>query len=159
LSRGDPTEAEWRILKMLLPVERDPGKRGRGRPPEDNRNIVNGILWRLRTGAPWRDVPEIGIRSIDVFDAGAHPVSGRAWPSLLPRRWRRAGTTTSTDVPPGSRATSRAQGSTDLRIGSRFCNGQKTVSGNLDLKSTIQPAPAIVYATPWGGDKKSKQGF
>jgi len=32
--------------------------RGRGRPPEDNRNIINGILWRLRTGAPWRDVPE-----------------------------------------------------------------------------------------------------
>ncbi|MGH8527870.1 MAG: IS5 family transposase [Gammaproteobacteria bacterium] len=43
---------------MLLPVEREPGKRGRGRPPEDNRNIINGILWRLRTGAPWRDVPE-----------------------------------------------------------------------------------------------------
>jgi transposase len=58
LSRGDLSEVEWRILKVLLPVERDPGKRGRGRPPEDNRNIINGILWRLRTGAPWRDVPE-----------------------------------------------------------------------------------------------------
>src|SRR6201998_956516 len=43
---------------MLLPVERKPGTRGRGRPSEDNRNIINGILWRLRTGAPWRDVPE-----------------------------------------------------------------------------------------------------
>jgi transposase len=41
-----------------LPIERKPGKRGRGRPPEDNRSIINGILWRLRTGAPWRDVPE-----------------------------------------------------------------------------------------------------
>jgi len=51
LSRGDLTEVEWRILKVLLPVEREPGKRGRGRPPEDNRNIINGILWRLRTGA------------------------------------------------------------------------------------------------------------
>jgi len=58
LSRGDLTEVEWRILRVLLPVERKPGKRGRGRPPEDNRNIINGILWRLRTGAPWRDVPE-----------------------------------------------------------------------------------------------------
>jgi hypothetical protein len=28
-------EAEWRILKGLLPVEREAGKRGRGRPPED----------------------------------------------------------------------------------------------------------------------------
>ena len=58
MSRGDLSEVEWRILRVLLPVEREPGKRGRGRPPEDNRNIINGILWRLRTGAPWRDVPE-----------------------------------------------------------------------------------------------------
>ena len=58
MSRGDLTEAEWRVLKGLLPVEREAGKRGRGRPPEDNRNIINGILWRLRCGTPWRDVPE-----------------------------------------------------------------------------------------------------
>ena len=58
MSRGDLTEVEWRILRVLLPVEREPGKRGRGRPPEDNRNVINGVLWRLRTGAPWRDVPE-----------------------------------------------------------------------------------------------------
>jgi transposase len=58
LSRGDLTEAEWRVLKELLPVERPLGMRGRGRPPQDNRNVINGILWRLRTGTPWRDVPE-----------------------------------------------------------------------------------------------------
>ncbi len=58
MSRGDLSEAEWRVLKVLLPVEREAGKRGRGRPPEDNRNIINGILWRLRCGTPWRDVPE-----------------------------------------------------------------------------------------------------
>ena len=58
MSRGDLTEVEWRILKVLLPVEREPSKRGRGRPPKDNRNIINGVLCRLRTGAPWRDVPE-----------------------------------------------------------------------------------------------------
>ncbi len=52
MSRGDLTEVEWRILRVLLPVERELGKRGRGRPPEDNRNVINGILWRLRTGAP-----------------------------------------------------------------------------------------------------------
>ena len=52
------SEAEWRVLKVLLPVEREAGKRGRGRPPEDNRNIINGILWRLRCGTAWRDVPE-----------------------------------------------------------------------------------------------------
>ena len=58
MSRGDLTEAEWRVLRGLLPVERETGKRSRGRPPEDNRNIINGILWRLRCGTAWRDVPE-----------------------------------------------------------------------------------------------------
>ena len=42
----------------FVTVERKPGKRGRGRPPADNRNVINGILWRLCTGAPWRGVPE-----------------------------------------------------------------------------------------------------
>jgi len=54
LSRGDLSEAEWRILKELLPPER--GRKSR--PASDNRPIINGILWRTRTGAPWRDVPE-----------------------------------------------------------------------------------------------------
>jgi transposase len=58
LSRGDLSEVEWRILKVLLPVERAPSKRGRGRSPENNRNVINGILWRLRSGAPWCEVPE-----------------------------------------------------------------------------------------------------
>ncbi|MCJ2182021.1 IS5 family transposase [Novosphingobium sp. 1949] len=53
MSRGDLTEAEWRVLKDLLPIE--PENRSRGRPPEQNRSISNGILFRC--GAPWRDVP------------------------------------------------------------------------------------------------------
>jgi transposase len=55
LSRGDLSEAEWRVLRDLLPI--DAANRGSGRPPEDNRSIINGILWRLRCGTPWRDVP------------------------------------------------------------------------------------------------------
>ena len=55
MSRGDLSEAEWRILRDLLPI--DAANRGRGRPPEENRSIINGILWRLRCGTPWRDVP------------------------------------------------------------------------------------------------------
>jgi transposase len=34
-----------------------PKSKGRGRPWQDHRRIINGILWRLRTGAPWRDLP------------------------------------------------------------------------------------------------------
>jgi transposase len=55
LSRGDLSEADWRILRGLLPI--DAVNRGRGRPPEENRSIIDGILWRLRCGTPWRDVP------------------------------------------------------------------------------------------------------
>lgn len=42
-------------MKGLLPI--DAANRGRGRRPEHNRLIINGILWRLRCGTPWRDVP------------------------------------------------------------------------------------------------------
>ena len=54
MSRGDLTEEGWSIIEPLLPAER-----GRwGRPAGDNRKYVNGMLWVLRTGAPWRDLPE-----------------------------------------------------------------------------------------------------
>jgi transposase len=53
LNRGDLTDAEWRIFDPLLP---DRGERGP--PVEDKRRTVNGILWVLRTGAPWRDMPK-----------------------------------------------------------------------------------------------------
>ena len=36
----------------------------RGKPRVDDRRVINGILWRFRTGAPWRDVPErYGLRT------------------------------------------------------------------------------------------------
>ena len=53
MSLGDLTDSEWRILDPLLP---DRGERGPAIP--DKRRTVNGILWVLRTGAPWRDMPE-----------------------------------------------------------------------------------------------------
>lgn len=34
-----------------------PGKQGGG-PPEDHRRMLNGIFWIIRTGVPWRGLPE-----------------------------------------------------------------------------------------------------
>ena len=51
--RHDLTDAQWECIRGLLP-----GREGsRGRTAEDNRRFVNAVLWILRTGAPWRDLP------------------------------------------------------------------------------------------------------
>ena len=51
--RGDLTDAQWRRLEPHLPPE-EPRT---GRPNAPHRRIINGILWVLRTGAPWHDLP------------------------------------------------------------------------------------------------------
>jgi transposase len=54
MGRGDLTDEQWAYLQPLLP----PQKPKTGRPAKDHRTIINGIRWILRTGAPWRDLPE-----------------------------------------------------------------------------------------------------
>lgn len=51
------SDAQWQILDPLLP-EPKRRKDGRGRPWKARRSVLNGILWVLRTGAPWADLPE-----------------------------------------------------------------------------------------------------
>ena len=48
------TEEQWARISPLLPPQRP----RTGRPARDHRAVVSAILWVLRTGAPWRDVPE-----------------------------------------------------------------------------------------------------
>lgn len=52
--RGEMSNQQWEQIKPLLP----PHKPHTGCPAKDHRLIINGILWILRTGAPWRDLPE-----------------------------------------------------------------------------------------------------
>jgi transposase len=54
MNRGDLSNEQWEILKPLLP----PLKPHTGKPNHDHRQVGNDILWILRTGAPWRDLPE-----------------------------------------------------------------------------------------------------
>src|SRR5688572_25723223 len=52
--RHELSDAQWERLHLLLPPQRP----ATGRPAHDHRQIVNGVLWRLTTGVPWRDLPE-----------------------------------------------------------------------------------------------------
>ncbi len=54
MERTELTDAQWARLAPLLPPQRP----ATGRPAKDHRTILEGILWILRTGAPWRDLPE-----------------------------------------------------------------------------------------------------
>src|SRR4029450_12775823 len=74
MGRGDLTNEQWTRLEPLLPTGKKPG-----RPPTwSKRQLIDGIRWRTRTGAPWRDVP----------------TRYGAWATVygLVRRWRRDGT-------------------------------------------------------------------
>ena len=51
MARGDLTDAEWELVGPLLATER-------GRPGDENRRHLDGILWRAREGAGWRAIPE-----------------------------------------------------------------------------------------------------
>lgn len=54
MARGDLTDDEWALVEGLLPAER-----GRwSRPALDNRRFLNGMLYVLRVGCPWRDMHE-----------------------------------------------------------------------------------------------------
>jgi transposase len=54
ISRYELSEAQWERIAPLLPGKAgDPGRTG-----ADNRLFLNGVLWVLRSGAHWRDLPE-----------------------------------------------------------------------------------------------------
>lgn len=49
--RHELSDLEWEVLSALLP------RSSSGRPRLDDRRVLNGIVWKLRTGTAWRDVP------------------------------------------------------------------------------------------------------
>lgn len=53
MRRHELSDAEWGLISDLMPEVGGPG-----RPWNDHRQVINGMMWILRTGAPWRDLPE-----------------------------------------------------------------------------------------------------
>jgi transposase len=52
MARFDLTDIEWALIEPLLP------NKPRGVARVEDRRIINGIFYTLRTGSPWRDLPE-----------------------------------------------------------------------------------------------------
>ncbi|MEM9049211.1 MAG: IS5 family transposase [Pseudomonadota bacterium] len=71
MARFDLTDFEWSVIQPLLPTK------VRGKKRVDDRRVLNGIFWRLRTGAPWADIPA---------RYGPHTTCVNRF-----NRWRRAG--------------------------------------------------------------------
>jgi transposase len=59
MRRDELSDEEWAIISPVLP------NNSRGVECVDDRRVINGILWRFRTGSSWRDVPErYGLRTM-----------------------------------------------------------------------------------------------
>jgi transposase len=52
MGRYELTDREWKAIERHLP------NKPRGVPRVDDRRVLNGIFWVLRSGAPWADLPE-----------------------------------------------------------------------------------------------------
>ena len=55
--RYELTDEEWAAIKPMLP------NKPRGVPRVNDRRVLNGIFWVLRSGAPWRDLPTTSART------------------------------------------------------------------------------------------------
>ena len=51
------TNEQWNRLEPFIPSPKREND-GRGRPRKNPRDVLNGIMWVLRTGAPWKDLPQ-----------------------------------------------------------------------------------------------------
>jgi transposase len=74
--RYELTDFEWATIRLFLP------NKPRGVPRVDDRRVLNGIFWVLRSGAPWRDLPVCPMvpapLATIVFSVGGRPASGTA---------------------------------------------------------------------------------
>jgi len=67
MSRHDISDVQWAVIAPLIPKQ----KLGPGRKRNDDRQTLNGILFVLKTGCTWADVPRVHGSPAPVGDASA----------------------------------------------------------------------------------------
>jgi transposase len=111
VGRGDLTNGQWARLEPLLPRGIKPGR------PQvwTRRQLIDGIRWRTRTGAPWRDVPERYGPWDRVYD--------------LFRRWQRDGTWARILTQLQAEADAKGLITWDVNVDSTVCRAHQHAAG------------------------------
>ncbi|MET7710982.1 IS5 family transposase [Streptomyces sp. NPDC005407] len=129
MGRRDLTNAQWAKLEPLLPVGKKPG-----RPPvHTKRQLIDGIRWRTRAGAPWRDVPE----------------RYGPWETVygLFRRWQRDGTWHRIFEQLQARADAEGLITWDVSVDSTIARAHQHAAGARKKDLQVEP-PGGVFAEP-----------
>jgi transposase len=77
MARHDLTDFEWRVIEPLLTMK------PRCVPRVDNRRVLNGIFWVLRSGSSWRDLPERFGPYTTVYNRFNRWRKARIWDKLM----------------------------------------------------------------------------
>ncbi|MBZ3916707.1 IS5 family transposase [Streptomyces acidiscabies] len=123
------TNVQWAKLEPLLPVGKKPG-----RPPvHTKRQLIDGIRWRTRAGAPWRDVPE----------------RYGPWETVygLFRRWQRDGTWHRIFEQLQTRADAEGLITWDVSVDSTIARAHQRAAGARKKDLQIEP-PGGVFTEP-----------
>ncbi|MFD8667660.1 IS5 family transposase [Streptomyces microflavus] len=141
MGRGDLTNGQWVRLEPLLPKGIKPG-----RPPVwTRRQLIDGIRWRTRTGAPWRDVPERYGPWDRVYD--------------LFRRWQRDGTWARLVTQLQTQADAKGLITWDVNVDSTVCRAHQHAAGASKKDLQKEPPGGIAVEPADHGLGRSRGGL
>ena len=75
--RYELDDHEWAVIKSMLP------NKPRGVPRVNDRRVLNGIFWILRSGAPWRDLPDAFGPYTTCYDRFVRWRRARVWSRII----------------------------------------------------------------------------
>ncbi|MFF3789372.1 IS5 family transposase [Streptomyces sp. NPDC001981] len=140
MGRGDLADDQWAVLEPLLPIA------VLGRPSVCRRRLIDGIRWRVRTGAPWRDLPP-----------GYGP-----WQTVygLFRRWQRDGTRAKVLTGLQARADAAGLITWEVNVDSTICRAHQHAAGaRRDGQTQKEPPSGIRVEPDDHGLGRSRGGF